>query len=69
MSEGGIAPAPFEPQPLVGDGASQSDPSPLGGAVTLHLTDGTTITRKGFPPRISPDEPSFLNCPNAHAGR
>jgi autotransporter passenger strand-loop-strand repeat protein len=49
VSEGGIAPAPFDPQPPVGDGASQSDPSPLGGAVTLHLTDGTMVTLNGFP--------------------
>src|SRR5262249_41405301 len=46
---GGPALPLFDPQPLLGDGASQGDPSPLGGAVTLHLTDGTTVTLKGFP--------------------
>jgi hypothetical protein len=51
VSEGGGVPTLplLDPQPLVGVGVSQSDASPLGGAVTLNLTDGTMVTLKGFP--------------------
>src|SRR5262249_33651224 len=49
--KGGGLPTPslLDPRPLLGDAAGPTDPSSLGGAVALHLTDGTMITLKGFP--------------------